>query len=54
MGKQSTRLVRAAALKLAHELCAVIRRPSFAVVTRINEGPLFTEFYRVFLLVPST
>lgn len=38
MGKQSTRLVRAAALKLAHELCAVIQRPSFAPVTRISEG----------------
>ena len=38
IGKQSTRLVRAAALKLAHELCAVINRPSFAVVTRISEG----------------
>lgn len=38
IGKQSTRLVRAAALKLAHELTALIVRPSFAVVTKISEG----------------
>ena len=41
IGKQSTRLVRAAALKLAHELTALIARPSFAVVTKISEGILF-------------
>ncbi len=38
MGKQSTRLVRAAALKLAHELCTLIQRPTYAVVTKISEG----------------
>ena len=38
IGKQSTRLVRAAALKLAHELTALINRPTFAVVTKISEG----------------
>lgn len=38
IGKQSTRLVRAAALKLAHELCSVIHRPSLAVVTRVSQG----------------
>nr|CAH0109694.1 unnamed protein product [Daphnia galeata] len=37
IGKQSTRLVRAAALKLAHELTALITRPAFAVVTKISE-----------------
>jgi hypothetical protein len=40
IGKQSTRLVRAAALKLAHELTALITRPAFAVVTKISEGNL--------------
>ncbi len=38
IGKKSTRLVRAAALKLSHELCAMIKRPDYAVVTRCLEG----------------
>ena len=40
MGKQSTRLVRAAAFKLSQELTALIQRPSFAIVTKISEGSL--------------
>jgi len=38
IGRKSTRLVRAAALKLAQEIHAVLRRPSFSIVTRCLEG----------------
>uniref|UniRef100_A0A8D9FFC5 Protein flightless-1 n=1 Tax=Cacopsylla melanoneura TaxID=428564 RepID=A0A8D9FFC5_9HEMI len=37
-GRQSTRLVRAAAVKLSQELFAMIDRPEPALVTRIQEG----------------
>lgn len=37
-GKKSTRLVRAAAIKLSQELFAMIKRPEFAMITRIQEG----------------
>lgn len=37
-GKKSTRLVRAAAIKLSQELFAMIKRPAFSVITRIQEG----------------
>lgn len=37
-GKKSTRLVRAAAIKLSQELFAMIDRPNFSVITRIQEG----------------
>ncbi|XP_017485393.1 PREDICTED: protein flightless-1, partial [Rhagoletis zephyria] len=37
-GKKSTRLVRAAAIKLSRELFRMINRPDFAVVTRLQEG----------------
>lgn len=47
IGKQSTRLVRAAALKLAHELTVLITRPSFAVVTKISEGNYSLRFNTV-------
>uniref|UniRef100_T1GF46 Gelsolin-like domain-containing protein n=1 Tax=Megaselia scalaris TaxID=36166 RepID=T1GF46_MEGSC len=36
-GKKSTRLVRAAAIKLSRELFSMINRPEYAMVTRINE-----------------
>lgn len=36
-GKKSTRLVRAAAIKLSRELFQMINRPSFALVTRLQE-----------------
>lgn len=38
LGQKSTRLVRAAALKLSQELCSMIQRPEHAVVTRVLEG----------------
>lgn len=37
-GKKSTRLVRAAAVKLCHELFTMMNRPGFAAVTRVQEG----------------
>ncbi|XP_055346232.1 protein flightless-1 homolog [Paramacrobiotus metropolitanus] len=37
-GKKSARLVRAAALKLSQELCDMLPRPDFAMVTRVLEG----------------
>lgn len=49
MGKQSTRLVRAAALKLAHELSSLIQRPNFATVTKISEGTS-TQFFSWYLV----
>lgn len=38
LGKKSTRLVRAAALKLSQEICSMLDRPSHALVTRVLEG----------------
>ncbi|KAH9501981.1 hypothetical protein DERF_012784 [Dermatophagoides farinae] len=38
VGRKSARLVRAAALKLAQEMFAMIKRPEFALVTRCLEG----------------
>ncbi|XP_046745055.1 protein flightless-1 [Diprion similis] len=37
-GKKSTRLVRAAAVKLSQELFNMIERPKYAMVTRLQEG----------------
>ncbi|XP_059619650.1 protein flightless-1 [Phlebotomus argentipes] len=37
-GKKSTRLVRAAAIKLSQELFSMITRPEHALVTRVQEG----------------
>lgn len=37
-GKKSTRLVRAAAVKLSRELFNMIQRPDYALVTRVQEG----------------
>lgn len=37
-GKKSTRLVRAAAIKLSQELFTMINRPSYAMITRVQEG----------------
>ncbi|XP_046402839.1 protein flightless-1 [Ischnura elegans] len=37
-GKKSTRLVRAAAMKLCQELFVMIKRPGHALVTRVQEG----------------
>merc|ERR1712001_646111 len=38
VGKKSTRLVRAAALKLSSELFAMLIRPEFAMIHRVSEG----------------
>jgi len=38
IGRKSTRLVRAAALKLAQEMNAILKRPDYAMVTRCLEG----------------
>lgn len=37
-GKKSTRLVRAAAVKLSQELFNMIKRPDYATITRVQEG----------------
>lgn len=37
-GKKSTRLVRAAAVKLSQELFSMIERPDYALTMRIQEG----------------
>lgn len=37
-GKKSTRLVRAAAIKLSQELFNMINRPSYSTITRVQEG----------------
>lgn len=37
-GKKSTRLVRAAAIKLSQELFNMIKRPEYAIITRVQEG----------------
>ena len=38
MGKKSTRLVRAAALKLSSELFSMLLRPDFSMIHRVSEG----------------
>merc|ERR1719210_741172 len=38
VGKKSTRLVRAAALKLSSQLFAMLIRPEFAMIHRVSEG----------------
>lgn len=38
IGKKSTRLVNAAAVKLSEELFNMIERPDYAMVTRVREG----------------
>jgi len=38
IGRKSTRLVRAAAIKLAQEIHAILSRPEYAMVTRCLEG----------------
>ena len=38
VGKKSTRLVRAAALKLSSELFAMLIRPEYAMIHRVSEG----------------
>ena len=38
MGQKSTRLVRAAALKLSSELFSMLLRPDFAMIHRVSEG----------------
>jgi len=38
VGKKSTRLVRAAALKLSSELFSMLIRPDFAMIHRVSEG----------------
>lgn len=38
IGKKSTRLVNAAAVKLSEELFNMIDRPDYALVTRVREG----------------
>uniref|UniRef100_A0A336MYS3 CSON003193 protein n=1 Tax=Culicoides sonorensis TaxID=179676 RepID=A0A336MYS3_CULSO len=48
-GKKSTRLVRAAAIKLSHELFTMINRPEYAMATRIQEGNETQVFKSKFL-----
>ena len=49
IGRKSTRLVRAAALKLSQEICAMLKRPQYAMVTRCLEGTepqIFKTWFR--------
>lgn len=48
-GKKSTRLVRAAAVKLCQELFTMIGRPDIAMVTRVQEGTESQLFKSKFL-----
>lgn len=48
-GKKSTRLVRAAAVKLSQELFNMINRPEFSMITRIQEGNETQVFKTKFL-----
>ncbi|XP_034938811.1 protein flightless-1 [Chelonus insularis] len=48
-GKKSTRLVRAAAVKLSQELFSMIERPEYALVTRLQEGTESQIFKSKFL-----
>jgi len=48
-GRASTRLVRAAALKLSSELFAMLRRPEHAMVHRVAEGTESQVFKSKFL-----
>ena len=41
VGKRSERLVRAAALRLAQELCDLLERPAVATVTKVLQGLVF-------------
>lgn len=43
-GKKSTRLVRAAAVKLSQELFSMIERPDYALTMRIQEGNEYQIF----------
>lgn len=49
VGKKSTRLVRAAALKLSSELFSMLLRPEFAMVHRVSEGTESQIFKSKFL-----
>ncbi|XP_055907906.1 protein flightless-1 [Eupeodes corollae] len=48
-GKKSTRLVRAAAVKLSRELFNMINRPEYALVTRVQEGTEIQIFKSKFI-----
>ncbi|CAF4932515.1 unnamed protein product [Pieris macdunnoughi] len=48
-GKKSSRLVRAAAVKLAQELFNMVKRPPHALVTRLQEGTETQVFKTYFL-----
>ncbi|XP_073956996.1 FLII actin remodeling protein [Choristoneura fumiferana] len=48
-GKKSSRLVRAAAVKLAQELFNMVSRPDYALVTRLQEGTETQVFKTYFL-----
>lgn len=49
VGKKSTRLVRAAALKLSSELFSMLIRPEFAMIHRVSEGTETQVFKSKFL-----
>lgn len=48
-GKKSTRLVRAAAIKLSQELFNMIKRPPYAMISRVQEGTETQVFKSKFL-----
>ena len=58
VGKKSTRLVRAAALKLSSELFSMLIRPEFSMIHRVSEGTesqifkskFVCKYYRSFFL----
>jgi hypothetical protein len=51
VGKKSTRLVRAAALKLSSELFSMLIRPEYAMIHRVSEGTESqARFFKVIFL----
>jgi hypothetical protein len=50
VGKKSTRLVRAAALKLSSELFSMLIRPEYAMIHRVSEGTESQARFLKFLL----
>ena len=52
-GRKSTRLVRAAAHKLSQELWSVVKRPEFAVVTKVAEGSETQVSFYIFYCVAN-
>ena len=51
IGGKSSKLVRAAALKLAQEIAALIERPSYTMVSRALEGCVHRKYITVLFML---